>query len=150
MKFFFGLFEIRDLSILKNKFTIILIILLSVFLLLPTNHTGWTPLIVYYIVFFLCLTKILLILLYMFLIIDKSFLYTILLVIIILLNYYFICYYNNVFIFKYIDSVVLYQFFSFSLGNFTLLITWIFHSTSLYFLAIILISCIYSIFRKTL
>jgi len=84
-----------------------------------------------------------LLLLYIFLLLDKSFHYTILIFILPVFNYLIIVSgYSD------IISNLVYQPFLLSLSGFLPLITWVLHTTSLYFLVIALLSCIYLVFRK--
>lgn len=108
------------------------------------NQIGKPYTIIYYSVLFYYLIKfIVLLLLYIFLLLDKSFHYTMLIVILPVFNYLTI-------IFEYtgISVNLVYQPLLLSLSGFLPLITWILHTTSLYFLVIILLSCVYLVFRK--
>ena len=45
------------------------------------------------------------------------------------------------------SGIFVHQFIFYFLDHFTMFITWLFHTTSLYFLVIIMLKCIYSVFQ---
>ena len=65
----------------------------------------------------------------------------------ILLIVLYIYYYNFMLVCSCDSIVFVHQFIFYFLDQFTIFITWLFHSTSLYFLVIIVVRCMYSVFQ---
>jgi len=65
----------------------------------------------------------------------------------ILLIVLYIYYYNFMLLCSCDSIVFVHQFIFYFLDQFTVFITWLFHSTSLYFLVIIVVRCMYSVFQ---
>jgi len=65
----------------------------------------------------------------------------------ILLIVLYIYYYNFTLVCSCDSIVFVHQFIFYFLDQFTIFITWLFHSTSLYFLVIIVVRCMYSVFQ---
>lgn len=65
----------------------------------------------------------------------------------ILLIVLYIYYYNFMLLCSCDSIVFVHQFIFYFLDQFTIFITWLFHSTSLYFLVIIVVRCMYSVFQ---
>ncbi len=65
----------------------------------------------------------------------------------ILLIVLYIYYYNFTLVCGCDSIVFVHQFIFYFLDQFTIFITWLFHSTSLYFLVIIVVRCMYSVFQ---
>jgi hypothetical protein len=59
----------------------------------------------------------------------------------------YIYYYNFTLVCSCDSIVFVHQFIFYFLDQFTIFITWLFHSTSLYFLVIIVVRCMYSVFQ---
>ena len=65
----------------------------------------------------------------------------------ILLILFYTYYYNFTLLYSCDSIVFVHQFILYFLDQFTMFITWLFHSTSLYFLVIIVVRCMYSVFQ---
>lgn len=65
----------------------------------------------------------------------------------ILLVFLYLYYSNLVLLCGCSSGIFVHQFIFYFLDHFTMFITWLFHTTSLYFLVIIMLKCIYSVFQ---